>query len=258
MLVGKLFYDEIDVARNKVYIEWLIAEALSQGIKLELSIVGKDRLRKCDFVINRSRNYELALTYELNGIRVFNNSKFTLVGNNKLAGYHFIDEIGIHHAKIYLEDENNELPSKLIRKPNFGHGGQDISLVDANRVPLDKRIDFIYQEYIHDNIGDVRYYVINDQVVHSVIRIPQKDQIISNFTKGGNIEVYFPSKKEMEVIDKVLSNIHIDFGGIDFIVSKTGEFLFNEFEDVVGSRMLSHLGINDTTNLYIKHIQKSL
>ena len=50
----------------------------------------------------------------------------------------------------------------------------------------------------------------------------------------------------------------MDYAGIDFLLTKDNKLIFNEIEDVVGSRMLSKLGINNTTDLYLEHIGKEL
>ena len=259
MVKGKLFYDKADINRNKAYIKWIMEEGANQGLNIELAVLGQDMLEPCDFVINRSRNYELALKYELNGIPVYNNSKFTLVGNNKLAAYRFVQELGIPYGKIYLDELLENLPPKLIRKPNKGHGGQEVSLIQTRENGWKINQDsYLYQEYLENIIGDVRYYIINNKIIHSIIRTPQKGQVVSNFSRGGNISIYHPSKKEVDGVETILANIHIDFGGIDFLVGSDGSYRFNEFEDVVGSRMLSALGINDTTYRYIKHIKNTV
>ena len=63
---------------------------------------------------------------------------------------------------------------------------------------------------------------------------------------------------QKEILEKLLNNIDIDFGGIDFLLLENGEILFNEFEDAVGSRMLSYLGVNNTMELFLEHIRKSV
>ncbi len=53
---------------------------------------------------------------------------------------------------------------------------------------------------------------------------------------------------------------HFDFGmvGIDFIFDEKGGFLFNEIEDVVGSRTLSMTSDTDIVKLYLEHIYRCL
>ena len=51
-----------------------------------------------------------------------------------------------------------------------------------------------------------------------------------------------------------------DFGlvGIDFIVGNDGELIFNEIEDVVGSRMLYAVSDISVVPLYLDYIQARL
>ena len=145
---------------------------------------------------------------------------------------------------------------KVIEKPKNGHGGSDIRIVNEY-----DNLDFsknVYQEYIEDYIGDIRFYVIKNKIEHAVIRIPKENSIISNFTKGGDVQIYNYSNKEEKIINKILENLNIDFGGIDFLLLRNGELLFNEFEDAVGSRMLSYLGINDTMEKFLNHISNEV
>ena len=52
--------------------------------------------------------------------------------------------------------------------------------------------------------------------------------------------------------------LDFDFVGIDFILDENGQFLFNEIEDVVGTRTLyKHYEI-DVVQTYLKYIKKQL
>ena len=258
MINGIVIYDEKDIERNKTYINWLIEEGKNKDINIKL-VLDKDIDKlssKYEFAINRSRNFNVTHKLEEGGIRVFNEYKFCILGNDKLIAYDYVATLGIKYPKVYRSLEEFEKDKKIIEKPKNGHGGANIKLLkDFNNLNFSKNV---YQEYIEDYVGDIRFYIINNNMEHAVIRIPKKDSLVSNFTKGGNVEVYNYSIKEKEIINKILKNINIDFGGIDFLLLKNGEILFNEFEDAVGSRMLSHLGINDTMEKFLNHIGKEI
>lgn len=280
MRKGYLVYKKEDAVKNHIYINWLIEEADKKELKVELVINNngvlkfdnyklnnkgdldnnfKNNLTKnnsVDFVINRSRDYQLAEFFENKKIRVFNKSKFCLLGNDKLLAYKFIENLNINYPRIYKDEkEVLEANKKIIVKPKAGHGGEGIKILQ------DKVLDFetnVYQEFIEDYVGDIRFYVINNEVINSVIRKPKEDSLVSNFTKGGNIEIYNMKNKDKEILNKILENIELDYGGIDFLLLKNGEILFNEFEDAVGSRMLSALNINNTMELFLNHIRDKL
>ena len=94
MRKGYLVYEKEDAVKNKAYIDWLIEEASKKELEVKLIINNKEifnldkdeeKLYDIDFVINRSRDYKLTEFFESKGIRVFNKSKFCLLGNDKVG-----------------------------------------------------------------------------------------------------------------------------------------------------------------------------
>ena len=252
---GLLVYSKEDLEKNAEYISWLMREAKKRNMKLKvitdefIQTQGIDLVETVDFVINRSRSYEIAVLFELNNIRVFNNADVTLIGNNKLAGYKYAKNKGFKFPKIFLDFLNKK---QVLLKPNNGHGGEGIELLDKDKPLTDT--NKIKQEFISDLIGDIRFYVINNEIISAVIRFSD-EKIVSNYSQGGSFKIYNYSKSEAIFIKKFIQGTHFDYVGLDFFLTKNNELLFNEIEDVVGSRMLSHLGINNTTELYLEHIQ---
>lgn len=261
MFKGLIVYNKYDVHKNMSYIDWLKEIGEKYSLEIELKVIDnnisaeilKELLRGNIFVINRSRNWELSQLAEEQGIRVFNNSEFCILGNDKLRGYEFVKKIGIKYAPIFKESEEIEENKKIIVKPRNGHGGIGIDIVDTIKGALDTNQN-IYQEFIDDYKGDIRFYIINNKIVQSVIRKPQGNNALANFSQGGQVEIYNPNTYELGVVNKILSKIQIDYGGIDFLLKKDNTLLFNEFEDVVGSRLLSYLGVNNTTDLFLEKI----
>lgn len=255
---GLLIYNKEDFDRNNSYVQWLQEEGKKKGLDLELAFgdeiltKGIKEKKRVDFVINRTRSYEICILFELNNIRVFNNSTVTLIGNNKLAAYKYAEEKGYSYPKVVLSWENR---GNIISKPINGHGGEGIGLVSD----IDVRDGWIrlQQEFVTNLVGDIRFYIIDNKIIHGVLRT-SSDKIISNFSQGGDIRLYDFSQSEKEYVEGFIKDIDVDYAGIDFLLTKDGKLIFNEIEDVVGSRMLSKLGINDTTELYLNHIVKQL
>lgn len=258
MMNGLLIYNRDDYFRNESYVDWLLQTGKEYGLNLKL-VFKEDFLKKgiiayeeIHFVINRTRSYEISLMFELNDIRVFNNSTITLLGNNKLAAYKYAKDKAYIYPKVFISWANKK---NVISKPYNGHGGQGIDLVD--------NVDFngghlrLQQEFLENLIGDIRFYVINNKIIHSVLRT-SKDKIISNFTQGGDIKYYDYNYQEKEYVENFIKDLKVDYAGIDFLLTKDNKLIFNEIEDVVGSRMLSKLGINNTTELYLEHIAKEM
>ncbi|HEY8363095.1 MAG TPA: hypothetical protein VIK77_09455 [Tissierellaceae bacterium] len=255
---GLLMYCKEDFEKNKSYIDWLIETGKEYGLNIRF-IFKEDFLKKglskdykVDFVINRTRCYEISLMFELNNIRVFNNSTITLLGNNKLAAYKYAKDRGYAFPEVFVSWENKR---NVISKPYNGHGGQGIDLIENIVINGDEIR--LQQEFLTDIIGDVRFYVIDNRIIHSVLRIP-KGKIVSNFSQGGDVKYYEYDYKQKEYVENLLKGLKFDYAGIDFLLTKNNDLIFNEIEDVVGSRMLSKLGINNTTELFIEHIAREM
>ncbi|MFA7532894.1 MAG: hypothetical protein WCY46_01060 [Tissierellaceae bacterium] len=182
---------------------------------------------------------------------MFNNSEITLLGNNKLAAYKYAKLKRFSFPEVLL----NWGHGKVISKPNDSHGGYGIGLV--GEIDLNDGNNRFQQVFVEDILGDVRFYVIGNKIVHGVLR-KSKDKILSNFSQGGEIEYYKFSQEEKDFVENFIKGLKVDYAGIDFFITVKGQLIFNEIEDVVGSRMLSQLGINNTTELYFAHISKQM
>ena len=79
----------------------------------------------------------------------------------------------------------------------------------------------------------------------------------SNYSLGGNAEISGLTPKESGIIKKLLSRLTIGHAGIDLIYHK-GMPVFNEIEDVVGSRMLYRYTDIDVVKLFMDHICDNL
>ncbi|MBQ6820001.1 MAG: ATP-grasp domain-containing protein [Clostridium sp.] len=254
MIKGAVIYNKEDANRNKEYIKWLIEEGKKKNLYIELILEDNIISKKDDysFIINRCRNYNITKILEEKNLKVFNNYKFCLLGNDKLLAYDFVKSLGIDYPRVYKNYSEIDKNKKVLEKPKDGHGGVGIKILhDFRNCNFNKNV---YQEYVEDYVGDIRFYIINNKIIHSIIRKPQEGSLISNFTKGGKVEIYKANEKDRKLINNILENIEIDFGGIDFLLLKNGDLLFNEFEDAVGTRMLSYLGINNTMELFLDNI----
>ncbi|MFA5576253.1 MAG: hypothetical protein WCZ27_08690 [Tissierellaceae bacterium] len=256
-MIGLLLYKKEDYLRNQSYVEWLIDEGQKKDINLklifkeDLELEGIGKNSHIDFVINRTRSYEVSLLFELNDIRVFNNSEITLLGNNKLAAYSYAKSKGFTYPGVLLNWDGGE----IISKPNDSHGGQGIGLI--GQVDLGDGKTRFQQRFLRNIVGDIRFYVIDNKIIHAVLR-KAGGKILSNFSQGGEIDYYKFSAQEKSLVEKFMKGLQIDYVGLDFFLTDKKELIFNEIEDVVGSRMLSTLGINNTTELYFEHIAKQM
>lgn len=254
---GLMIYSQEDIEKNREFSDWVRDEF--KKYQVELKVLAKEELyscehsfKQCAFVINRSRDYNLSLLLELNQIRVYNNSQITLLGNNKLAGYAYVQKKGYPIARIVLPEESEQ--EKIISKPIYGHGGQGISVLSSIK---EWKKDHVNQILLEDIVGDVRFYIIGNQVQTAVLR-KAKEGVLSNFSLGGTVEQFYVDKDVNHYIISFMEGLSIDYAGIDFLLTKEGKFIFNEIEDVAGSRMLSQLAINNLVPIWVNHIIREL
>lgn len=253
---GVLFYSRLDYDLNKEFASWIITEFDKNGVDVALTFIedfyAERKLQfKPDFIINRTRDYNLSILFEFNGIRSFNNSDVILLGNNKYSCYKFVKDLGITVKELPIDPGTME----LIKKPIAGHGGEGI-ILSTNAI---FKREYIYQEFIPNVIGDIRFYVIGNKIIRSVLRCKPTGSILCNYKQGAEIQLYEASDEQLKIVTKLIKSIGtVDFIGLDFFLTEDNQFIFNEIEDVVGSRMLSALGCNDTVPLYVEHILRCM
>ena len=257
MKKGLIIYNEIDKKLN----EWFVESCLKSLNSDEFSLLYKeekevlDYINKnlIDFVIFRCRNYSLLNEIELRGIRCFNNTKTNSLANDKYHTYLFFKEHGFPCLETSLERGDISFP--LVMKSVDGHGGSEVYLINSEDElePSDKK--YIYQGFLANN-GDVRLFVLNKKVIGAVKRSNGKD-FRSNFSLGGEVEEYKPSKEMIDIAIKIAKLLDADSIGVDFIIYDKG-FVVNEIEDPVGAKMLYKVMGIDAVNLFVEYIKSTL
>lgn len=252
---GLIVYTKKDYDKNSQFVDWIIDEFNCRHVKLDLLFLEKFYAnRKIDkhyeFLINRTRDVNLSLLFEINGIRAFNNSQITWLGNNKYAAYHFAKNNGFEIPQILI---NPQIKNSVICKSIDGHGGEGIYKLNNNEF----NENYLYQQFIEKLNGDIRFYVINNKIYKAVRRYSDSSYIF-NYSKGGKCCEYEYSTAEYDYVNSMISLLKIDYAGFDFFLTKDSKLIFNEIEDVVGSRMLSKIGDNQTVPLFVKHIIDSV
>src|SRR5699024_1645257 len=104
---------------------------------------------------------------------------------------------------------------------------------------------------------DVRVFVIGEQIIAAVLR-KNDDDFRANFKLGGIAQVFTLSDKQINMIRKIINHFNFGLVGIDFFIDHQGELIFNEIEDVVGSRILSATTNINLLEKYITFIKKSV
>lgn len=254
---------------NHLHIELVLTDELLLGIDGELFASVKNKRIKCPtFVVNRSRDSFIATHFERMGSRVFNSSLVTEICNHKGRTHQFVNANGIKSVKTWcgnrnytpLEQFQNSFP--LVLKTVGGHGGNEVFLLQ-NRDELTNKIsnlpsdEFILQEVCESPGTDIRVFVLGNQILAAVKRY-SATSFKSNFSLGGQVEPYPLTEDEKQLVRKIIGLTQFDFVGIDFLLDKDGHFLFNEIEDVVGTRTLYQCYEMDVVNEYVSYIKSCL
>ena len=240
----------------------------------------ENKFKKIFFVINRTREYKLSLRFEKINVKVFHSSKITELGNNKYKTYCYLKEYFernknepqgewiAHTVLVKADDLNNVLNDYIgedyVIKSVDGHGGSQVfSLNDdgtkhgsyrKNRDNAKNNIykalqghDCVLQKRIDSDSNDIRVYIVFGKIYAAVLR-HGNDGFKSNFSLGGSVEEYFPDEEQKKNIEKFIEAFgaeQLSMAGIDFILTRDGNLIFNELEEMVGSRMLYNCSKHD-------------
>lgn len=251
----------------------------------------ENKFKKIFFVINRTREYKLSLRFEKINVKVFHSSKITELGNNKYKTYCYLKEYFernknepqgewiAHTALVKADDLNNVLNDYIgkdyVIKSVDGHGGSQVfSLNDdgtkhgsyrKNRDNAKNNIykalqghDCVLQKRIDSDSNDIRVYIVFGKIYAAVLR-HGNDGFKSNFSLGGSVEEYFPDEEQKKIIEKFIEAFgaeQLSMAGIDFILTRDGNLIFNELEEMVGSRMLYNCSKHDIVREYVEQIAK--
>ncbi len=250
---GWIIYEKKDAEKNIAFISRLTTELAKYNIEARLVFAGNEQKKETpSFAINRSRDYKIAERLENKGVKVFNESNLTKLSNDKKRMHQFFD------GKVPQMKLVEEYP--FVLKSVDGHGGHEVFMV-GSREEEDKAVlalgtkDYIKQEVCSDLGKDKRVYIVGNKVVSSILR--EADDFRSNYSLGGKATVCDLDTNELEIVDKILKIINIDYAGIDLIYNN-GKPVFNEIEDPVGAKMLYENTDIDIVEIFVKYIIDNL
>ncbi|MBP2077438.1 ATP-grasp domain-containing protein [Oceanobacillus polygoni] len=282
MKTGWLIYQEKDAIQNSTYIEWFIEEARLQALSLQLVhreamkmgvvqnkqqvLIDSEPVQLPDFAIVRTIEPLLNLHLETMGVTVFNSSSVATICNDKALTHHYIHQLGLPmvdtiYSKKELMQDIPPLDYPFIVKEVSGRGGRQVFYItnEQDWLTCRKTIqgNIIMQSTAVQLGKDLRVFVVGKEIIGSVLRKSSTD-FRANFTLGGEAELYLLNGSEEKLIKKIID--HFDFGmvGIDFLIGHDGTLLFNEIEDVVGSRTLSACSDINILEAYIGHIKRCI
>lgn len=260
-MLGFIIYNKEDALKNENYINWYIEKFKKENIVLKLIFTNEiDYKNLPDFAIVRAIRPDISKKLESLGVKCFNNAFVAEICNDKALTYKYVCENGIEILPTYYKiSDIKEFP--VVIKPKNSHGGDRVNLVKSYQelmeiMPLYEGDNYVIQGVASDKGKDVRVYVIGNRIITAMLRVSDND-FRSNFCLGGSASVYNLNSEEIKKVEGVIKLFNFDFVGIDFVFDK-GKIVFNEIEDVVGSRMVYSYTDIDIVDLYIKYILQKL
>lgn len=259
---GMIFYTLTDADKNSWFISRLQEEAARHGHLLSLYITDhQEKIDPCmaDFCINRSRHAALSECIEAAGKPSINNSRTIRIANDKWLTFQLFQRLGLPCMDTFLPDHEPAYP--FVVKSRNGHGGSEVFLAEdgekyaAIREKLEDR-PYILQPLCDEPGVDVRAYVMGSEVFAAVRRSCTTD-FRSNYSLGGQVELFTLDKEQLQVIHLVQKALNSDYIGVDFIRHQ-GRWQVNEIEDAAGARMLYQLTDIDFIHLFWQQIEHKL
>jgi gamma-F420-2:alpha-L-glutamate ligase len=280
---GWLIYSEQDANENESYINWYIEESKKQDLQIDLVLrekltigisenkhmllVNNRKVTLPGFAIVRTIEPLLSLQLEQLGIAVFNSSKVADICNHKGKTYYEIAKLGIPMVDTYFAMHKNltkapPMSYPFVIKEVSGRGGKQVYFIKTLEhwhtfFESSSAVEYVIQSTNVQLGKDLRVFVIGNEIIGAVLR-ESNDDFRSNYKLGGKAIWYELNPTEEKVVRTIIQHFEFGLVGIDFLFSSEGELLFNEIEDVVGSRTLSAVSDINIVERYISFIKTKI
>ncbi|GGJ84168.1 hypothetical protein GCM10007063_03340 [Lentibacillus kapialis] len=279
---GWLIYNKHDAEHNKTYINWFLEEAHLQNISLRfvlredltIGVLDSNRIITLDgetvtlpdFAVVRTIEPLFSRQLESFGVSVYNSAETAAICNDKALTHFHLSKLSIPMADTLFISGKTGLPElppltfPFVIKGTYGRGGSEIFLVRNTQEwrklkEFEPRGDLVVQSATNVQPGkDVRVFVIGSEVIGAVLRENQHD-FRANYKLGGTASWYNLKPHEKSLVKQICECFSFGLVGIDFLLDYNGEFVFNEIEDVVGSRTLSAVSDLNILKKYVAYIK---
>ena len=239
----KIFYYEpkhLSIINSKVIAEGYFIK-FNYAHKKFFQILKRQKLNltKCKFILVRQDppfNMEYILTSYIldmikNRVKIINDPMSIRNISEKLysAKYQKFMPMTIFTQRVDEIKKFFKKNDKIIVKPSYGYGGNDIHLLNRFNLKFIKKFIkknglIICQKYLANiSKGDKRVFLINGKVIGAISRVPKKGSYLSNMSKGAkaiDAKLTIVEKKISKLVAKDLKKENIFFAGIDFIDQK--------------------------------------
>lgn len=270
---GLLIYERHESVRNHRFIEYWLETAKVKQVDLRLVLMeemafglknNKPFLMvngeeiTADFAVVRAKKPLLSHHLERMGIAVFNPAHVSEILNDKRRTHAmFQDDFPMMDTAFVEGDSPSPFPYPVVVKASAGCGGREVRLCDNEESYRTALKDFAYSAVVQplcDTPGrDVRVYMLGKKILQGMLRYSDTEDFRANFGLHHCAKpIDIPDdirRMALEAADR------FDFGlvGVDFIFDH-GRALFNEAEDVVGTRMLYQYTDIDIVPVYMDYI----
>lgn len=290
---GYMVYTEAEGKKNQAFIEMF--QKAGEAHDLLFSFVSIDEyLTKPlpDLVINRTRDARVSQWYESHRTPVYHDSDITTIGNDKYqtlqvlqrrlpdsiqetpwcpSGF-FVTQAQKTHLPLLRAQIRESLGDMdtVVLKTVDGHGGREVFRLPADPVGEEaiwKQIlaelsgrKLLCQEWIDSGGRDLRVYILWGEIYAAVLRQGGED-FRSNYSLGGQVQPYTLSGQEKAYISQfvqALGGRRLAMAGVDFLLSGDGTLVFNELEEMVGSRMLYQCTSFDIVSDFVSILKKRM
>lgn len=274
---GLLIYERHESIRNHRFIEYWLDTAKVKNVDLKLVLIEEMAfgLRDnkpflmvngenvtADFAVVRAKKPLLSHHLEKMGIAVFNPAHVSEILNDKRRTHAlFQDDFPMMDTAFVEGDSPSPFPYPVVVKASAGCGGREVRLCDNEESYRTALKDFTYSAVVQplcDTPGrDVRVYMLGKKILQGMLRYSDTEDFRANFG-------LHHCAKPIDIPDDIRRMAleaaeRFDFGlvGVDFIFDH-GRALFNEAEDVVGTRMLYQYTDIDIVPVYMDYILSRL
>lgn len=272
-MTGLLIYERFESVRNRRFIDYWLDTAKVKNVDLRLVLIEEmsfglmdnkpfltvngERIT-ADFAVVRAKKPLLSHHLEKMGIAVFNPAHVSEILNDKRKTHALLqDDFPMMDTAFVEGDSPCAFPFPVVVKASAGCGGREVRLCDNEESYREIIRDFAYSAVVQplcDTPGrDVRVYMLGKQILQGMLRYSDTEDFRANFG-------LHHCAKPIDIPDDIRRMAleaaeRFDFGlvGVDFIFDH-GRALFNEAEDVVGTRMLYQYTDIDVVPLYMDYI----
>ena len=201
-----------------------------------------------DFCVFWNKDIILAKALEKSRVRVFNSAEAIEICDNKALTHLMLSDIvdmpktlhipftyentGYTHND-FLEMIGEELGYPYVIKECFGSLGSGVYLATNLESAKDilKKCDgikLIAQEFVEpvksDEYYDIRAYFVGKNLAAAMQRYSSKDFRV-NVGIGGNVRNYELTDSEIDICQRIMSSLKLDFAGIDILHSVSGPLI---------------------------------